>query len=78
MSTVLGVVPTATDCAAIEPTACGFWLVTTVTAMVCVAVNLPSLAVTVIVAAPVATPVMVTFAPETPTVALLVAEEEAR
>ena len=68
----------ATDCAAIDPTACGFWFATTVTSMVRVAVNLPSLAVTVIVAAPVATPVMVTFELATVAVALLVAEEDAR
>ena len=48
----------------------------TVTAMVCVALEpCPSSAVTVIVAVPPATGVIVTVAPDTPTVALLVAAE---
>ena len=53
--------------------ACAF----TVTEMLCVAVKLPSLAVTVIVALPAATGVMLTVEPDTLAVALLLSEEEA-
>ena len=48
------------------------WAVATVTEIVCVAVRLPSLAVTVTVALPAATGVIVTVDPDTLTVAMLV------
>ena len=76
-STVAALPPTVIVCAEIVPTAvgarfgCGF----TVTAMVCVAVRLPSLAVTVIVAEPAATGVMLTLDPETLAVAFAPSEE---
>ena len=55
--------------------ACGARFAVTVTAMVCVAVAAPSLAVTVIVAVPAATPVRLTVEPETLAVALVPSEE---
>ena len=58
-----------------EPTFVGARLATTVMEMVCVAVKLPSLAVTVIVGLPAALGVIVTIEPDTVAVALLVAEE---
>ena len=66
--------PTVRDCAEIVPTAVGARFVTaavTVTEIVCVAVKLPSLAVTVMVALPAATGVIVTWAVDTLTVATL-------
>ena len=57
------------------PTVVGARLVVTVTAMVCVALKAPSLAVTVIVADPAATPVMLTVDPDTLAVAFVSSEE---
>ena len=68
-STVAALLPTVTVCAEMEPTAVGARFVCvaafTVTEMVWVALKLPSLAVTVIVALPAATGVMLTLEPET-------------
>ena len=64
---------------AMVPTAVGARLgaVLTVTAMVCVAVRLPSLAVTVTVAVPSATGVTVTVLLDTLTVAFVVSDDTA-
>ena len=73
-STVALPLPTLTVCAEMLPEAVGMRL--TVTAIVCVAVDpCPSSAVTVMVAEPPSTAVMVTFEPETEAVALAVSEE---
>ena len=70
--------PAVTVCAVIVPTGTGGRLSNTVTAMGCWGlVAAPSLAVTLTVALPAATPVMVTIDPVTLTVALLTAEEVA-
>ena len=79
-STVAAELPTVTVCAEIEPTAVGalFGLGFTVTEMVCVALALlGSDAVTVTVAEPAATGLMLTLDPETLAVALPTSEEEA-
>ena len=76
-STVASLPPTVTVCAEIEPTAVGalFGLGLTVTEMVCVALSLlGSVAVTVIVALPAATGVMVTVDPDTLAVAFPLSE----
>ena len=67
--------PTPTVCAEMVLLTVGARFAVTVTAMVCVALKLPSLAVTVIVALPAAAPVMLTVDPDTRTVALLIADE---
>ena len=77
-STLAALPPTVTVCAEMEPTAVGalFGLGLTVTEMVCVALALlGSEAVTVIVALPAATGVMVTVESETLAVALPTSEE---
>ena len=79
-STLAALPPTVTVCADIVPTAVGarFGCVAafTVTEMVCVALALlGSVAVTVIVALPAATGVILTLEPETLAVALLTSEE---
>ena len=78
--TVAAELPTVTVCAEIDPTAVGARLACafTVTEMVCVALKPSgSEAVTVIVALPAATGVMLTVEPETLAVALLLSEEAA-
>ena len=77
-STVAALPPTVTVCVEIEPTAVGalFGFGFTVTEMVCVALALlGSEAVTVIVAEPAATGVMLTLDPETLAVAFAPSEE---
>ena len=77
-STVAALPPTVTVCAEMEPTDVGalFGLGLTVTEMVCVALALlGSVAVTVIVALPAATGLMLTLEPETLAVALALSEE---
>ena len=77
-SSVAASPPTVTVCPEMEPTAVGgrFACAFTVTEMVCVALALlGSVAVTVIVALPAATGVMLTLEPETLAVALLTSEE---
>ena len=79
-STVAAELPTVTVCAEMEPTAVGarFGCVAafTVTEMVCVALSLlGSVAVTVIVALPAATGLMLTVDPDTLAVALALSEE---
>ena len=81
-STVAAELPTVTVCDEIEPTAVGArfgWVAAfTVTEMVCVALSLlGSVAVTVIVALPAATGVILTLEPETVAVAFVPSEEEA-
>ena len=79
-STLALLPPTVTVCAEIEPTVVGalFGLGLTVTEMVCVALALlGSVAVTVIVAEPWETGLMLTLEPETLAVALALSEEEA-
>ena len=78
-STVAAFPPTVTVCAEIVPTAVGalFGFGFTVTAMVCVALKLPSLAVTVIVALPAATGVILTVEPETLADAFPLSDEDA-
>ena len=78
-STLAALPPTVTVCAEMEPTAVGalFGFGSTVTAMVCVALKLPSLAVTVIVVLPAATGVILTLEPDTLAVAFAPSEEEA-
>ena len=78
-STVAALPPTVTVCPEIVPTAIGalFGLGLIVTEMVCVALNPSgSEAVTVTVALPAATGVMVTLEPETLAVAFAPSEEE--
>ena len=77
-STVAAELPTVTVCAEMEPTAVGalFGLGLTVTEMVCVALNPSgSEAVTVTVALPWDTGLMVTVEPDTLAVALALSEE---
>ena len=81
-STLAELPPTVTVCADIVPTAVGARFVCvaafTVTEMVWVALSLlGSVAVTVIVALPAATGVILTLEPETLAVALALSEEEA-
>ena len=66
---------TPTVCAEIEPTAVGAVFASIVAVKVWATVNLLSLAVTVIVDVPSATPVMLTVDPDTLTVALVLSEE---
>ena len=74
-SNVVGFVPTPSVIAEMVPTVVGARLVVTVTAMVCVALKAPSLAVTVMVAEPAATPLMLTVDPDTLAVAFELSEE---
>ena len=75
-STLASLPPTVTVCAEIVPTAVGarFACAFTVTEILCVALRLPSLAVTVIVALPAATGVIVTVELDTLTVAFALSE----
>ena len=73
--TLLPLLPVVNVCAEIVPDFTGALFVCTVTAMVCVAVRAPSLAVTVMVADPAATPVTLTVDPDTVTVAFVLSEE---
>ena len=77
--TVAAELPTVTVWEAIDPTAVGARLACafTVTEMLCVAVKLPSLAVTVTVALPAAMALILTVEPDTLTAALLLSEEAA-
>ena len=77
-STLAALPPTVTVCAEIVPTAVGalFGFGFTVTAMVCVALKLPSLAVTVIVAVPAATGLIFTVEPETLVEAFPLSDED--